>query len=301
MHNENIANRSLGQSTNESETVPPLSIQTHSLLVILIVIVALITICMIGYILGNHRQPNLRTNLPANSYTSDVQSLLKKKPLIPTTPETIDYKKIQYDPDELINNARLYQSRILNILRSVKNDDLASMKCSPQYQYMDKATNAEFKSSFNYYDRDIQKTVNITDPNSISRLNILIQNISDSNTVNSIRNLAFCETGDGRIIVEYEVVENAIATAYFGLKNGLAIQSGMHTITSISGKSPFFSCPQPLQLTKSNQLYYKCGEGEADSGIDYYYKIDLIQKTKTLLEQCTFQSGTPDASTITCP
>lgn len=112
-----------------------------------------------------------------------------------------------------------------------------------------------------------------------------------------------CQTAEGTQLFEYHRgIQPQFYDNYIALGeqiNSFLFVSGpdqivRHTI-NLTGtdRGPYFHCV-PLQVTKTQQLYYQCTQVHQGDATTWWYEIDLTSGKHTLLDTCEYRyKGTP--------
>lgn len=270
--------------------------QKGTVLILIGIIFVILIVGIGGYYLGK-RTMN-QSPIPISQELQTSIKVSSSSVSTATVPNKL-YVKRQYDPNESIGGTKIYQAKVLNFLDGILDNNLLGTSCSPKYQFVIKDTKTG-NTDFQYYDKQSKKWITVEDQQQKIQLQKIIQDASNSVGPTSAGTIQTCDVEDGRQIIVYQTIgDKQLVTPYFATSNSSREQPSFSTISNIKG-GIFFSCDQPLELTKTNQFYYKCGQGEATTGIDYYYKIDLISKTSTIVAKCNFESGSPQPPTIRC-
>lgn len=179
-----------------------------------------------------------------------------------TTISANGYQARQFDPMQDMFQEQPYPKELTDI----NENDLLGMKCSETF---------------------VGDEISSIDPDLLT----LAKKASEYIAAEWVDEITFCETQDNKTIVTYEKYAGGggmESVAYIAVAN---TENTLEQITSIPNpRLPYFVCRNPLQLTTDNILYHSCIAGDAGFGAMSIYKIDLNQKTNTLLTQCTSQA-----------
>ena len=242
-------------------------------------------------IMSSNQYAQTRMSMQQKPAVSPTQSVTA----IPTQQSTAEnFIKRQFDINKQIkiseNNFIDYPKEIVNI----NENNLIGMKCSPYIWY------GYDSDSYLYYDESVsvqKDTKTLTD----KRLLKLITEAQKTVPGKTIGDVRFCDIEDNRTVLQYGIhgggggSEN---TANFGVVNA---DGTVKKITAISNDgAPYFECRQPLQLTKTNLLYYECGGGDGLLGATSFYKINLSNNSHSAVLKCTSVGSETEPVKITC-
>lgn len=218
-------------------------------------------------------------NKPAKQFTQQTYPTPTRIYLSPT-PSSVDlltfpekkFKKRLFNVnDNLYGNIGMYPEE----LRTISENDLIPLFCynlKPDdkpgiYYYSDN----EYKDQGLLVDKKLQdlfKQLSIpTDP------------------INTI--LGICEAEDGRLIVRNEIQGGGGGGQNKALFYVFDTTNKLNYVTTIPNDgAAYFTCIWPLQLTKTNFLYYGCGGGDGPSGSRSIYQINLNNNTNAGIYKC---------------
>ncbi|MEK7518285.1 MAG: hypothetical protein AAB583_07120 [Patescibacteria group bacterium] len=273
---------------------PPSSrnlITVISVAVIVVIISSLVTYVVIS----SQQNKQLKATYQQTSTISPTQ------PMVSITTRqlmTKSFVKRQFDVNKKIEisggNFIDYPKEIVNISET----DLIGMKCTPYIWY------GYSPDSYSYYDESVpveklttKDTKTLTD----ERLLKLISEAKKTVSGRAIFDVRFCETENGRLLLEYNAPDPALgggggganSVANFGIVNS---DGSVSKTTSILREQ----CRTPLVLTRSNLFYWQCGFGEGFHSEVFFYKIDLTSKTHEIVMKCTSIGSLDEPAKITC-
>ncbi|MCL4397897.1 hypothetical protein M1403_02630 [Patescibacteria group bacterium] len=245
-----------------------------NILVIIPILVILLTIAA-GYLYFQKQETKpasqvvQKTAKNTPGETASNSAKFPPSPVPPVNPNkdplslyTTDYLKRQFPPNKFMGLENYPQE-----ITSVKESDLVGLKCSPYY-------NKDWNGIW-YRSGDGKKLADGSQETSAffqklqSFSEILIKKPIESN-------FQLCETEDGRQLVLHD--------------NHLGLVKADITFVPVTTLSdpgdPYFVCPNPIQLTKSDLFYYECGSGDGGAAYGFLFRIDLNQKTSQLIRKC---------------
>lgn len=252
-----------------------------------------------GYYLGTRNTQQTQPIQPKDqnqTYPSSTTTVFQPSPT--QTPITkAGYLKRQFDPTKKFFSTRDYPTEIINIT----DTQLVGMKCTAGLTCVSPYTECTYYPENADTSKPPSKT---TDPqllNIIKEANKTIDKETVMGTpTRDIEEVTSCEIDDGRQILRYKTGGGgggAGSVDYIGV---VSPSRTINKIASIQENTAYFGCYQPLQLTKSNILYYQCGGGDGMGGSGSIYKIDLQNKTALPLLQCTSLGDESGKVTLTC-
>lgn len=213
-------------------------------------------------------------------------------PVLPTSePLSIkSFTKRHFDVTEKFFSTQSFPSTLLNM----NENELISMRCT---QWFENVSPSEDQTHFSYYNESLEKSVRLTDAQLLNLIQPANKTLpSGSGTISSIRG---CETENGTYIVIYSLTRGgggAGSDTYFAFANS---DNSLQKITTIpSENGAYFACHQPLQLTKTNLLYYRCSGGEGTMAS--IYEVDLNKNTNKLFYQCIYTRPFSEDSKVEC-
>ncbi len=232
-------------------------------------------------------QPLAPSTEPTTAPTKSDQNKNKKSAPQPTTPQNGNknnnpplFKKKLFDAKESFAYNRLYPPEILNL----KDHELVEISCSKDYAQ---------QPSGKYISYSNREKTELTDPR--------IKNHLEQNPLD-VTEISWCNDHYNHILITYELHrgeynhENEIHFSYLNQDNTIDLPA-----TVFSEGFPYFTCSQPLALTKENILYYVCQGGNEALSRKSIYKINLTSRETKKIYQCQSKSNqTQDQATVNC-
>ncbi|MBM3209315.1 hypothetical protein FJZ40_03425 [Candidatus Shapirobacteria bacterium] len=261
-------------NVSAQQDTPPATGSFHSrtLLVIFLGVIILGT-CLAGaYFLLSSK------NNPAPFSRETAQESPAKTPAIPTvTPRLVDYNKRLFNPTEKFIETQDYPQELLRLAE----DELVGLSCSPNYS----KANSLGDNTYGYWDEQTETIINLTDQR-------ILDIVSSANRVvpgNNIASIQICDTEDRKTFAKYGVQLSgggAGEDVYFAkVLSGRTL--GGPLFLSGNQQAAYFGCSKPLQLTKTDLLYYQCG-GEGNYSI---YKVYLgANPTLKKVIECVYKA-----------
>jgi hypothetical protein len=188
------------------------------------------------------------------------------------------YIRRNYNPTDKLIDDKSYPTE----LTSVKDAGLLGMKCSEAY------TIDATASLYYSYTQNATKARELDDAEILK--NVAIVKKSTSKNVDTF---VSCKTTNNQTFFEFDTQAGgggAGNTATFGLVK----DNQFEEVASIKNPgAPYFSCAVPLQITTSNQFFFKCGGGDGGSGAGGVYKVDITNKKATQVVFYETHADTP--------
>lgn len=242
-----------------------------SSLILILVIVLLITASAGSYYLGTKAMPSPKQSIVSTTTPLSSASPSPVASIADQTPSLLgESKKRFYDPAKVFTGKALYPTE----LTSVPEKDLSSLECSPSFRRDDP------NNRYVYYKDGSSNPTTMSD----SKLTELAEKSFEVDFGGE--DYLACRIDDGRYIVIYSKPYGGGGS---GNKVGVGLLTGetYEKITEIvTDGSPYFGCSSPLQLSKTNILWYSCGGGDGAYAANSIYKIDLSAKTNNRLIKC---------------
>ncbi len=190
------------------------------------------------------------------------------------------YSKRQFDPGEKFFQDHSFPAEIV----SKDESDLVSMRCTPELYCPNPYVECI------YHQQEADSSVKIVD----GRLLALVKaanmtkdpELAGGRSSHDVEMITFCQAENGREFLAYKIplVGGGAGTAdYFGL---VLPGDTIEKIGTIQENIAYFSCHRPLQLTKSDSLFYVCGGGDGPSWLRSIYEINFTSKSVERVAYC---------------
>jgi hypothetical protein len=186
---------------------------------------------------------------------------------------------VSFDPQTSFAFSQPYPSELI----SMDSTNLQTLKCSSQYYINDLDENDVYVSN--------NPELKLRDQELLNVVGFLNSNLSSNvpPEPSSISSIAMC-VGDNQTIIIYQIFSGGGGSrnsAHFGyLENNKVVSA---VVVPADG-SPYFTCSDPLVLTKDEELYYSCGGGDAGYASASIYKINLSKGSFNQIYKCTSTS-----------
>jgi len=302
MNNVGNVQAQVEQSDLQSQSLPvnPKN-KTKSVFLVVFVLLGFILFGGGGYYLGTKNaqqtqptQPNDQNQNYPSPTTTVFQPSSTQTPIINIK---TGYPKRQFDPTKKFFSSRDYPNEVTSIV----DTELVGMRCTARLTCVSPYTECTYYPEGADTSKPPSRN---TDPQLLNLIKEANKTI-DKETVmgipaRDIEEVTLCDTEDGRQILRYKTGGGgggAGSVDYIGLGNSGNV---INKIVAIQENIAYFGCYQPLQLAKSNILYYQCGGGDGPAGSSTIYKINLTNKTSSSLLQCTSVGDESGNVTLTC-
>lgn len=246
----------------------PVKNQRGNLPIILGVLVLLFVVGAGAYYLGMKQNKPLTSNI--TSTPSPTENASSQVTPLPTTSNAIKEYKARYFnlTDNLWENTK-YPTELTQLAES----SLTPISCTPTY--------SGYGKDYTSYDEKTQKSTPLTDA---SLLNY-IQTINNKYEGKTVSEIFACSPEQGKTVVLYSLGPcggGCSGIPYVGVVNGSDIQEA----GTMQEGMAYFGCRQPLQLTKDNMFYFRCGGGDGPGASTSIYKLSLNNLSLSKVKHC---------------
>lgn len=260
------------QQENPSQTL----VKKNYYPIILGSLIFLIAIVAGAYYLGTKQSKPEQSSL---TQSSDVTaSAASQSILTPTTIVTPDltqkYKTRHYNMTDNFGENNKYPAELLQ----VEESSLTPIACSPLY--------SGYGKGYTFYDEKTQKSYPLSDASLLS----YIETINKKYESQFVSEIITCSAEQGKTVVLYSIGPcggGCSGIPHVGVVNNADIIEVANIPAKFEENMAYFGCRQPLQLTKDNMFYFRCGGGDGPGSSASLYKLSLDNFSLSRVKQCT--------------
>ena len=181
-----------------------------------------------------------------------------------------EFKVRYYNPNDIFFDKEKYPIEITD----VQDSSLTQMSCTSNY--------TGYGKDYTSYDESTRKSNPLTDKTLLSDIQMLNKQYNGK----TVSEILACVPQQGKRIVLYSLGPcggGCSGIPYVGVEDS----TGIHQVSQIQNNMAYFGCRQPLQLTKTNNFYFKCGGGDGPGASASIYNLSLNNLTVTKVKECT--------------
>lgn len=247
----------------------PVNNQRRNLPIILGVLVLLFVVGVGAYYLGTKQNKPLASNITSTP-TPTENAISQVTPIPTSTSNSVKEYKARYFnvTDNFWENIK-YPTELTQIVES----SLTPISCTSTY--------SGYGKDYTSYDEKTQKSTPLTN----ALLLNYIQTINKKYEGKTVSEIFACSPEQGKTVILYSLGPcggGCSGIPYVGIVNGSDIQEA----GTMQEDMAYFGCRQPLQLTKDNIFYFKCGGGDGPGASTSIYKLSLNNLALSKVKHC---------------